>query len=166
MEVLVPGSQWWGWNRVRHPLQWLSAHPIPQPQPRLLLLVPGPSLLPDLSLEPPSHSKTPGERQGRPEDSGSCHKAMGPSIVLVSEDHSRGRGSSIPSSPSSLMLITFFPHVNIKIILNVLIKVNVVSDHRIINSAWERLSGEMMFPDPHATIPSDLEYRVCMIFNH
>ena len=64
------------------------------------------------------------------------------------------------------MLITFFPHVNIKIILNVLIKVNVVSDHRIINSAWERLSGEMMFPDPHATILSDLEYRVCMIFNH
>lgn len=72
-------------------------------------LVPSPSLLPDLSLEPPSHSKTPRERQGRPEDSGSCHKATGPSIVSVSEDHSRGRGSSIPSSPSSLMLITFFP---------------------------------------------------------
>lgn len=42
----------------------------------------------------------------------------------------------------------FFSHVNIKIILNVLIKADVISDHRIINSAWERLSGEKMFSEP------------------
>lgn len=60
----------------------------------------------------------------------------------------------------------FFSHVNIKIILNVLIKADVISDHRIINSAWERLSGEKMFSEPQMAMLSDLEYQVCMIFNH
>lgn len=103
-------GRWWGWNSgpaSPSPAAALSSShpPATASSPTAC---PGPSLLPDLSLEPPSHSKTPGERQGRPEDSGSCHKAAGPSIVLVSDDHSRGRGSSIPSSPPSLMLITFF----------------------------------------------------------
>lgn len=35
----------------------------------------------------------------------------------------------------------FFFHVNIKIILNVLIKADVISDHRIINLAWEDFQG-------------------------
>lgn len=42
----------------------------------------------------------------------------------------------------------FFSHVNIKIIVNVLIKAAVISGRRTISSAWERLSGEKRFSEP------------------
>lgn len=130
-----------------HP--WPFSVPLPPPPaPHLLLPAPVPSLFPDLSLELPSHSRTPERALGSPWRQRELLRGRGP-INPVSFRGPFPRQRVIDIIISIFFNANyFFSHVNIKIILNVLIKVDVISDHRIINSAWERLSGEKMFSEP------------------
>lgn len=82
---------------------WLpSGHHLPRPEPHLIPLS---CICPWGCHVIPNHQS---HQWGLPEDHRS-HKAANPSILSLSKDHSQGKGSLISSSPSSLMLITFFP---------------------------------------------------------
>lgn len=125
---------------AQHHLWPLSVPLPPRPAPHLPLLATVPSLFPDLSLELPSHSRTPEWTLGSPwrqQGLSWGHRPINP--VSFRGPFPRQRVIDIIIS-IFLNANYFFSHVNIKIILNVLIKVDVISDHRIINSAWERAS--------------------------
>lgn len=148
VEVLVQGRQWRSWGSSPTSSMAILGPSSPTTSASPLAACSCPLPLSWSSLELPSHSRTPERALGSPWRQRELLRGRGP-INPVSFRGPFPRQRVIDIIISIFFNANyFFSHVNIKIILNVLIKVDVISDHRIINSAWERLSGEKMFSEP------------------